>query len=144
MRSFQLIVFMAIILCNGVVISQESTPTQPQQAQPQQAQPIQTGSRPVWLIQKRLLGYTYKIKQGWINTNVMAPPIITQRVMIPQTVTRWIMVPQTVTRQIMIPQTVTRRIMVPQIVTERVMVPIQIQRVPKPVVTWSPSVQWRY
>ena len=146
MKSFRVIVFTAVVLCCcGMIMGQEQ-PTQPdqqpsQQLQPQQyAQPqteyilpqVASGPSPVWVIQKRWFGQRYRAKPGWLNMNTVAAPLAVQAA------------PPIITQQVLVPQTITRQVMVPQTITEQVMVPMQVQRVPKPIITWSPSVQWRY
>jgi len=127
-----------MVLCCNMASGQE--PTQPDQQPQQYSQPqyvlpqVASGPAPVWVIQKRWLGFggRYKAKPGWLNIGVMAAPVAIQAA------------PPVITENVLVPQTVTRQVMVPQTITEQVMVPMQVQRVPRPIITWSPSVQWRY
>jgi hypothetical protein len=144
---YGLIMVISLCFCGMVMGQEQPTPpnSQPQQqiqVEQQEYTPLLVPgpvvNTPVWVIQRKWLGFRkYKVKPGWVAPSVLvapAPPIITQQ----------ILVPQTVTQQVMVPQTVTQQVMVPQIITRQVMVPVQVQRVPQPVITWSPQVQWRY
>jgi len=155
MKSFRMIMVMvAVLCCCGMVMGQDQ-PTQPDQPQfdqpqyapqyvpqyaPQYVMPQAVSSpMPIWVIQKRFFFHNkYKAKPGWLNMGMTAAPMMVQAA--PPVITEQVMVPQTVTEQVMVPETV----MVPKTVTKQVMVPMQVQRAPKPVVTWTPQVQWRY
>lgn len=150
MKSFQVIMCVAIVLCCCGMASGQDQPTQPDQQPQQYAQPqyapqfmlpqVASGPAPVWVIQKRWLGLgRYKAKPGWLNTGVLAAPMAVQAAPLVMQAA-----PPVITQNVLVPQTVTRQVMVPQTITEQVMVPMQVQRVPQPVITWSPSVQWRY